>query len=100
MPLDTMEGIAAMLREGPIFAAVKTTLDGMPAVTPERPRKAVDWAPMFGAKPGTPIYETLAEVNDPVHEFGDAVRILQLDPSSPFGMQAAALDLLIKDIKD
>lgn len=100
MPLDTMEAISAALREGPIFAAVKSTLDAMPPVTPDRPRKAVDWAPMVGAKQGTPVYGILAEFNNPTPKFADAVAVLQLDAASPLGMQLQAVDLLIADVND
>lgn len=97
MPLDTAEGIAAGFRELPIFQAVSQLASALP---PAADRKAVDYAPLVGAKPGTVVYKILAEFSDPVHKFADVVDILEIDQSSPLGQQMLAIDILIADIAD
>lgn len=100
MPLDTMEGVAAALREGPIFAKVEEFRSSLPPVTEDRPRKAIDFAPIGGWTKGSVVYRALEEAGDTVHTFADLADILQVGPSSALGMQLAALDILIGDIKD
>ena len=100
MALDAAEGIAAAFRELPIFDAVQSAVEAMPPITPERPRLAIDFAPVVGVKPGTIIYMALQEFNDPVHHPSDLVDILQLDAHGPLAQQLLAIDLLIADIAD
>jgi hypothetical protein len=98
MPLDTFELISAALREGPIAAQVQAAVSAMPPVTDDRPRKALDFAPVVGVKAGV-VYEAMAAVDGPF-VLADLITILDLDPAGALAAQIKALELLLEDIKD
>ena len=99
MALETFELIANALRQAPIAAAVESAVRALPPVTPERPRKALDFAPVIGVKQGV-VFEALAEFDDPVHNAADLIPILDLDPQGALAQELLAIDGLIADIKD
>ena len=98
MSLDTMEIIAAALREGPIAAQVEAAVRAMPPVTEARPRRALDFAPVIGVSKGV-VFEALKAVDGPFAIL-DLIEILDLDPQGALAQQIGALDILIKDIQD
>ncbi len=48
MPLDTAEGIEAAFKALGIGQKILDAAKALPPVTPERPRKAADFAPILG----------------------------------------------------
>lgn len=100
MPLDQAEGFAAALREVDIVQNAVQLIQALPPVTPERPRRALDFAPLFGAEGNGALYLILAEVNDPVHKAADLIPILGLKEDGVLGKQLVAFDILLADVKD